>query len=154
MNASRRADSFGARAALATPAGPYEIHRLDVLASACRVSLERLPFSIRILLEAALRACDGYQVTEADVRRLASWSPKPGEPVEIPFKPARVVLQDFTGVPCVVDLAAMRSAMQRLGGDAKKINPLIPVDLVIDQSVQVDRFGSSDALDLNVEVSF
>ena len=101
-----------------------------------------------------LRNCDGYVVGEEDVKNLAGWQAAAPAKVEIPFKPARVVLQDFTGVPAVVDLAAMRSAMQRLGGDPKKINPLIPVDLVIDHSVQVDRFGSSDALELNVDLEF
>jgi aconitate hydratase len=98
-----------------------------------------------VLLECALRNCDGWIVREQDVRNVAAWSPEAGEPAEIPFLPARVVLQDFTGVPAVVDLAAMRSAMSRLGGDPKKINPLIPVDLVIDHSVQVDRFATVDA---------
>jgi aconitate hydratase len=101
-----------------------------------------------------LRHCDGYLVTESDVRALAAWNAAAPAKSEIPFKPARVVLQDFTGVPCVVDLAAMRSAMKRLGGDPKKINPLIPVDLVIDHSVQVDYFGSPDALEKNVEIEF
>ena len=105
-----------------------------------------------MLLESLLRNCDGYVVTEDDVKNLAGWTASRGvlapgdDGVEIPFKPARVVLQDFTGVPCVVDLAAMRAAMQRLGGDPKKINPLMPVDLVIDHSVQVDYFGTADAL--------
>ena len=106
--------------------------------------MSKLPFSIRVLLEAVLRNCDGYLVTEDDVKALAAWNAAAPAKAEIPFKPARVVLQDFTGVPCVVDLAAMRSAMKRLGGDPKKINPLIPVDLVIDHSVQVDYFGSPD----------
>jgi aconitate hydratase len=107
-----------------------------------------------MILEALLRTCDGYEVTEDDVRALATWNAaKPAER-EIPFKPARVVLQDFTGVPCVVDLAAMRAAMRRLGGDPAKINPLVPVDLVIDHSVQVDFFGSADALAKNVDVEF
>jgi aconitate hydratase A / 2-methylisocitrate dehydratase len=114
----------------------------------------RLPVSIRVLLEAVLRNCDDYEVTPDDVKALAGWNAAAPAKVEIPFKPARVVLQDFTGVPCVVDLAAMRSAMKRLGGDPKKINPLIPVDLVIDHSVQVDYFGKPDALDLNVQLEF
>ena len=101
-----------------------------------------LPYSMRILLEAVLRNCDGYVVRAEDVQNLAAWNAAQPAQLEMPFKPARVVLQDFTGVPAVVDLAAMRSAMQRLGGDPKKINPLIPVDLVIDHSVQVDRFGT------------
>ena len=94
-----------------------------------------------MLLESVLRNCDGYQVSEADVKNLAGWQPVRRAAIEVPFKPSRVVLQDFTGVPAVVDLAAMRSAMHRLGGDPKRINPLVPVDLVIDHSVQVDRFG-------------
>jgi len=154
MSSTRPTDPFGARAALDTPAGAFHIHRLDRLAARLVVAIDRLPFSIKILIESALRHCDGYQVTEADVERLARWSPSPGEPVEIPFKPARVILQDFTGVPCVVDLAAMRDAVVRLGGEAKKINPLVPVDLVIDHSVQVDVFGNVLALERNAEIEF
>src|SRR5438034_4026333 len=151
---TRLSDPFGARAALATPSGSFQIHRLDLLARALGVSLERLPFSIRVLLESALRNCDGFEVSEDDVKRIAGWSASGGEPVEVPFKPARVVLQDFTGVPCVVDLAAMRDAVRRLGGDASKINPLVPVDLVIDHSVQVDVFGNVRALETNAEIEF
>jgi aconitate hydratase len=154
MSGTRPTDPFGARATLATPAGAFILHRLDRLGGSLGVSIDRLPFSIRILIESALRHCDGYQVTEDDVRRLAGWSATPGEPVEIPFKPARVILQDFTGVPCVVDLAAMRDAVVRLGGDARKINPLVPVDLVIDHSVQVDVFGNVLALERNAEIEF
>jgi len=152
MNA-RPSDSFGTRDSLATSAGTFEIHRLARLESALGVSIAKLPFSIRILLEAALRTCDGFQVTEADVRRIAGWKPAP-ETGEIPFKPARVILQDFTGVPCVVDLVAMRDAVARLGADPKKINPLVPVDLVIDHSVQVDVFGNLTALERNAEIEF
>ncbi|MGH7740431.1 MAG: aconitate hydratase AcnA, partial [Candidatus Eiseniibacteriota bacterium] len=154
MNATRPNDPFGARAALDTPSGPVQIHRLDVLAKSLDVALDRLPYSIRVLLEAALRTCDGYQVTEDDVKRLAGWSPKSNVDAEIPFKPARVILQDFTGVPCVVDLAAMRDAVRKLGADPAKINPLVPVDLVIDHSVQVDVFGTSFALEKNAEIEF
>jgi aconitate hydratase len=107
-----------------------------------------------MVLEALLRTCDDYEVTEKDIRALAGWNAARPAEVEIPFKPARVVLQDFTGVPCVVDLAAMRAAMRRLGGDPAKINPLVPVDLVIDHSVQVDYFGTADALERNVEIEF
>ncbi len=153
MPASRPNDPFGARAALTTPDGGFQIHRLDRLEKSLGVSFARLPFSVRILLEAALRTCDGYEVTEGDVRQLAAWTPA-GEAVELPFKPGRVILQDFTGVPCVVDLAAMRDAMQALGGDAKRINPLVPVDLVIDHSVQVDVFGAAIALERNAEIEF
>jgi aconitate hydratase len=117
-------------------------------------AVDRLPFSVRVLLEALLRTCDGYQVTPEDVIRLAAWQPKQPSAFEIPFKPGRVILQDFTGVPAVVDLAAMRSAMARLGGDPSKINPRVPVDLVIDHSVQVDQFGSAFALFYNAEREF
>jgi aconitate hydratase len=151
---SRLNDPFGARAALATAAGSLQIYRLDRLEKSLGVSLQRLPFSIKVLLESALRGCDGYQITEDDVRRIAGWSAAPGTAHEIPFKPARVILQDFTGVPCVVDLAAMRDAVRRLGGDPKRINPLVPVDLVIDHSVQVDVFGNVVALERNAEIEF
>ncbi len=154
MSAARLSDPFRARDIFDTGAGRAAIYRLSRLEDAGLGRISSLPFSIRLLLESLLRNCDGYEVTEDDVKNLAAWNAAAPAEVEIPFKPARVVLQDFTGVPCVVDLAAMRSAMQRLGGDPKKINPLIPVDLVIDHSVQVDRFGSSDALDLNVELEF
>jgi len=155
MASSRLSDSFGARASLATPAGPLQIYRLDRLEQSLGVTLQRLPYSIKVLLEAALRTCDGYQVAEDDVRRIAGWSHGPSDVAqEIPFKPARVILQDFTGVPCVVDLAAMRDAVKRLGGDPKRINPLVPVDLVIDHSVQVDVFGNVIALVRNAEIEF
>ncbi len=153
MNASSR-DYFGARSALSTPVGNVTVYRLDVLAQKLGLSLEKLPFSIRVMLEAALRTCDDYQVTQDDVKRLAAWQPVSAEPVELPFKPARVILQDFTGVPCVVDLAAMRDAVKRMGADPKKINPLVPVDLVIDHSVQVDVFGNVTALERNAEIEF
>jgi aconitate hydratase len=143
-------DPFGARDTFAAPQGKIGIYRIAKLGAA----VERLPYSMRVLLEAVLRNCDGYQVTEEDVRNLASWNAARPAEVEIPFKPARVVLQDFTGVPAVVDLAAMRSGMKRLGGDPNKINPLIPVDLVIDHSVQVDRFGTPDALEFNNKIEF
>jgi aconitate hydratase A / 2-methylisocitrate dehydratase len=147
-------DPFHARDTFNTGSGTAGIYRLSKLESAGLGSISKLPFSIRVLLEAVLRNCDGYLVTEADVKSLAAWSAASPAKVEIPFLPARVVLQDFTGVPCVVDLAAMRSAMKRLGGDPKKINPLIPVDLVIDHSVQVDSFGSPNSLEENVKLEF
>ena len=128
-------DAFGVRQPLATPTGTVDVYRLDALASKLGVDLAKLPFSIRVLLEAAVRTCDDYQVTQDDVKRLARWQATGAEPVELPFKPARVILQDLTGVPCVVDLAAMREAVSRMGADPKKINPLVPVDLVIDHSV-------------------
>jgi aconitate hydratase len=145
---------FNALDRFETGRGPAVIYRLSRLQDQGIGNIQRLPYSIRVLLEAVLRGCDGYSVTEDDVRSLATWNATSPAQREIPFKPARVVLQDFTGVPAVVDLAAMRSAMKRLGGDPAKINPLIPVDLVIDHSVQVDRFGSGDALAFNVELEF
>ncbi len=136
-------DVFGARATLSTSHGSYAIYRLDSLAKAgLAPGFERLPFSIKVLLEACLRNLDGELVTEDDVRRLAAWNAKAPAQVELPFKPARVILQDFTGVPAVVDLASMRGAVKKLGGDPRRINPLVPVDLVIDHSVQVDHFAS------------
>ncbi len=145
---------FGSRSSLATPAGAVDVFRLDALSKAGVAGVDRLPYSIRVILEAALRNMDGFAVTEEDVLQLARWNAKEPKAVEVPFSPARVVLQDFTGVPCIVDLAAMRDAMKRLGGDPKRINPLVPVDLVIDHSVQVDAFGSADALSKNVEIEF
>ncbi|MBI4841842.1 MAG: aconitate hydratase AcnA, partial [candidate division NC10 bacterium] len=134
---------------------PVTVFRLRALEKAGLASgIDRLPFSIKILLEAVLRSVDGELVTGDDVRNLARWhAPAPAD-VELPFMPARVILQDFTGVPAVVDLASMRSAVKRLGGDPRKINPLVPVDLVIDHSVQVDFFGSPDALQKNAEIEF
>ncbi|MCC6811814.1 MAG: aconitate hydratase AcnA [Deltaproteobacteria bacterium] len=146
---------FGARDILKTQDGDFAIYRLSALEKAgLAPDLAAQPFSIRILLEALLRNVDGFAVTEDDVKTFAKWNAKAPAQVEIPFKPARVVLQDFTGVPCLVDIAAMRAAMQRLGGDPKKINPLVPVDLVVDHSVMVDYFGTKDALDKNVAVEF
>ncbi len=149
------ADIFGARDSLHTPHGGVMIYRLSALQKAgLAPSLDRLPFSIRILLEVVLRSVDGELVTEGDVRNLATWNAPAPLDAELPFMPARVLLQDFTGVPAVVDLASMRSAMKRLGGDPRKIDPLVPVDLVIDHSVQVDAFGSPEALGKNAEIEF
>ncbi|MCL6502464.1 MAG: aconitate hydratase AcnA [Pirellulales bacterium] len=153
MTRQCRPDPFAARDTFRTRSGEVGLYRLSVLEQHGLCRLDELPYSIRVLLEAVLRQCDGYQVTEQAVRDVAGWQPRPQE-AEIPFKPARVVLQDFTGVPAVVDLAAMRSAMRRLGGDPRRINPLIPVDLVIDHSIQVDRYGSDDALEYNVKLEF
>ena len=136
-------NAFSARDTFDTGNGQAGIYRLSKLEDAGLGKISALPYSIRVMLEAVLRNCDGFSVSEDDVKNLAAWEAASPAKLEIPFKPSRVVLQDFTGVPAVVDLAAMRSAMQRLGGDPKKINPLIPVDLVIDHSVQVDRFGSA-----------
>jgi aconitate hydratase len=147
-------DPFHARDTFSIGDRQVGIYRLAKLEEAGLTTVAALPYSIRVLLESVLRNCDGYQVTEDDVRNLAGWQPVSRPATNVPLKPARVVLQDFTGVPAVVDLAAMRSAMKRLGGDPTRINPLVPVDLVIDHSVQVDRFGSSEALGQNVALEF
>ncbi len=154
MNTGTQGNAFGARASLSTKQGELTIYRLAALADAGIGQVDRLPFSIRVLLESVLRNVDGVVVTEDDVRALANWGTDDAAQREIPFVPARVLLQDFTGVLAVVDLAAMRDAMVRLGSDPKKINPLIPMDLVIDHSVQVDAFGSSDALKINIDREF
>ncbi|HVV51317.1 MAG TPA: aconitase family protein, partial [Polyangia bacterium] len=147
------ANSFGSRGTLEVGKRKFEIHRLSALEKA-GLAPGRLPFSLRLLLENLLRHEDGKSVKEADVRALCGWDPKAEPSYEIAFMPARVLLQDFTGVPAVVDLAAMRAAMQKLGGDAKKINPLLPAELVIDHSVQVDEYGKPEALSLNAQIEF
>ena len=147
-------DPFHARDTFDTGAGRAGIYRLTALEDTGLTNLAALPYSIRVLLESVLRNCDGRQVAEDDVKNLAAWQPVRTTPIEVPLKPSRVILQDFTGVPAVVDLAAMRSAMHRLGGDPNRINPLVPVDLVIDHSVQVDHFGTSEALAENVALEF
>ncbi len=139
---------------LKSKSSSFTTYSLPKLAKVGLGDPSHLPFSIKILLESAIRNYDDYQVTLTDIKNLLSWSPKSNKPKEIAFKPGRVVLQDFTGVPCVVDLAAMRAAMKRLGGDIKKINPQVPCDLVIDHSVQVDAFGSKSALGKNVALEF
>ncbi|WP_237226416.1 aconitate hydratase AcnA [Rubinisphaera sp. JC750] len=145
---------YGAEQSLKTESGEYRFFNLNALADHGFDRVDRLPYSIRVLLESCLRNLDGFVVSEKDVANLANWNPKQPNAVEIPFKPGRVVLQDFTGVPAVVDLAALRSAMVRMGGDPKKINPLVPCDLVIDHSVQVDAFASRFALDQNLDKEF
>jgi aconitate hydratase len=150
-----RSDAFGARASFETGHGTAVLYRLAALETAgLAPGLQRLPFSIRVLLESVLRSVDGELVSEQDVRNLAAWNAAAPRDVELPYMPARVILQDFTGVPAVVDLASMRGAVKRLGGDARKINPLVPVDLVVDHSVQVDVFASPDALVRNAEIEF
>lgn len=144
---------FGARSTFDTGNGTAVIYRLNALKEHGIGHVDRLPFSIKILLENVLRNFDGHAIQEKDIINLANWSPT-ASAVDIPFQPARVILQDFTGVACVVDLAALRSAMVRLNGDPKKINPIVPVDLVIDHSVQVDFFGSGEALLLNTQLEF
>ena len=148
-------DIFAARSTFDTGNGTAAIYRLSALEKAgLAPGLDRVPFSIKILLEAVLRSVDGELVTEDDVRNLAGWRASAPTNVEVPFMPARVLLQDLTGVPAVVDLASMRSAVKRLGGHPCKINPLVPVDLVIDHSVQVDVAGTPDALRRNGEIEF
>jgi aconitate hydratase len=146
-------DFFNARDVLKVGDKEYVIYRLDALEKAGLTSLQKLPFSIRIVFEAALRQCNDKEITQQDVKNIAAWTPRGTRP-GIPFLPARVVMQDFTGVPAIVDLAAMRSAVARLGGDPKRINPLVPVDLVIDHSIQVDFFATQDALTRNTEMEF
>lgn len=132
----------------------YKIYSLSKLESEYGISVSRLPFSIRILLENVLRNLDGSIVTERHVKSLAKWDPENSQASEIPYNPARVILQDFTGVPCVVDLAAMRDAVKKKGGDPSLVNPIVPVDLVIDHSVQVDHFASAGAYGKNVEIEY
>ncbi|MCH9036756.1 MAG: aconitate hydratase AcnA [Chloroflexi bacterium] len=148
------ADPFEARTTLDSGSGPIAYYSLERLGSELGVRLSQLPYTIRILLENALRHCGQGVVTEDEVRAIAGWSPE--EPVgrDIPFMPGRVLMQDFTGVPAIVDMAAMRAEVHRLGGDPGKINPLVPIDLVIDHSVQVDLAGTREALARNVEMEY
>ncbi len=146
-------NSFNSRSSLRVAGKEYEVYRLDVLDKQ-GISTKHLPYSLRILLENLLRTEDGRNVTAGEVRALAAWNSKSKPNKEIAFTPSRVLLQDFTGVPAVVDLAAMRDAMRRLGGDPNLINPLQPAELVIDHSVQVDEFGSLKAFGLNAELEF
>src|SRR5688572_24075741 len=146
------ADSFATRAQLDVNGKSYAYSSLTKLGQ--RYDLAKLPYSMKILLENLLRHEDGVTVTPAHIEAVATWDAKAEPDTEIAFMPARVVLQDFTGVPCVVDLAAMRDAVSKLGGNAGQINPLIPSELVIDHSVQVDVFGRADALDLNGKIEF
>src|SRR5215210_2576885 len=143
---------FDTRKTLTTDSGDVEIYSLKALDERVEGDGFSLPFSVRVLLESLLRNCGGKFVAEEDVEALASWPESVGG--ELAYLPARVVMQDFTGVPAVVDLAAMRSAMKVVGGDPKKINPLLPSDLVIDHSIQVDAFGSAAALRFNAEREF
>jgi aconitate hydratase len=142
-------DSFGARSTLTVEGTEYDIYRLDAVEGA-----EKLPFSLKVLLENQLRTEDGGDVTEDHIRALANWDPNAEPDQEIQFTPARVVMQDFTGVPCIVDLATMREAMADLGGDPNKINPLAPAELVIDHSVIADVFGTPESFERNVEIEY
>ncbi|MGE0521105.1 MAG: aconitate hydratase AcnA [Candidatus Binatia bacterium] len=151
---TQRSDSFGTRARLTAGDATFEYFSLAALQRAGLTDVDRLPFSIRVLLENVLRNEDGRLVRAEDVQAMAAWSPAGPGTGEVPYMPARVLLQDFTGVPAVVDLAAMRQAMQRLGGSPARINPQIPADLVIDHSVQVDRFGAADAYRDNARLEY
>lgn len=144
-------DSFGARSTFAVGGNDYEIFRLDAVKEG---HVDRLPYSLKILLENLLRNENGRDVTREDILALANWDPKATPATEISFTPSRVILQDFTGVPAVVDLAAMRDAVVKLGGRADSINPLSPAELVIDHSVQIDKYGTAEALDLNNLIEF
>jgi aconitate hydratase A / 2-methylisocitrate dehydratase len=152
--AQKHVNSFGTRKTLKVGNESYDIFALADLEKAGFKNVSRLPVSLKVLLENLLRQEDNHHVNKADIEALANWDPKAKPEKEIAFMPARVLMQDLTGVPAVVDLAAMREAMKRLGGDPKKINPLAPVDLVIDHSVQVDFFGSADAFHKNSEIEF
>src|SRR6202790_599759 len=150
-------NSFSARTTLRVGGDSFEIYGLAALARAGLDNVARLPFSLKVLLENLLRHEDDHFVHADDIRVLAGWDPSGASGAaekEVSFMPARVLLQDFTGVPAVVDLAAMRDAMRRLGGDPSRINPLLPAELVIDHSVQVDAFGSPDAFRVNEEMEF
>jgi aconitate hydratase len=147
-------DPFNTRTSLESSSGRMVYYCLKALEEQGIGDVTALPFSIKVLLESVLRNNNGFEIRDEDVINLARWSPAPSEGREMPFKPARVVLQDFTGVPSLVDLAALRSAMQRMGGDPARIQPAIPVDLVIDHSVQVDSFGSSQSLRINADIEF
>src|SRR5580700_2473688 len=144
-------DSFNTRSTLESGAQSYDIRSLPALGAQ---KVARLPYSLKILLENLLRFEDGVNVTRADIEAILNWDPKAAPAHEIAFTPARVILQDFTGVPCVVDLAAMREAVVKLGGQAESVNPLAPVELVIDHSVQVDEYGTKQALADNNRIEF
>src|SRR3954470_21758609 len=142
-------NSFGARTTLTVSGVDHEIFAIDSVAG-----YDRLPFSLKVLLENLLRTEDGKNVTDAQIEALGSWQPTAEPDTEIQFTPARVIMQDFTGVPCIVDLATMREAVGALGGDAHKINPLAPAAVVIDHSVTADLFGTTDSLERNVDIEY
>src|SRR5262249_23600391 len=146
-------NSFSSRATLTVDGKPYTVYRLAAVEKVIPEAA-RLPFSLKILLENLLRTEDGVSVRKDEIEALAKWNAAAEPDLEIAFTPSRVLLQDFTGVPCVVDLAAMRDAMASMGGDPAMINPLQPVELVVDHSVQVDHFGSPDAFQLNSQTEF
>ncbi|MDP4084610.1 MAG: aconitate hydratase AcnA [Bacillota bacterium] len=147
-------DVFNARSSFNVDGKTYHYYRLNALEEAGVGKVSKLPYSIKVLLESVLRQLDGRVITKEHVENLAKWNTPEQRDVDVPFKPSRVILQDFTGVPAVVDLASLRKAMADMGGDPDKINPEIPVDLVIDHSVQVDKYGTNEALQLNMEKEF
>ena len=146
-------DSFGAKSTLDVDGKSYEIYRLDAV-TGDGLDVAGLPFSLKVLLENLLRTEDGADITADDIRALAGWDADAQPDKEIQFTPARVLMQDFTGVPCVVDLATMREAMADLGGDPSRINPLAPAEMVIDHSVIADVFGTPEAFERNVEIEY
>src|SRR5690606_32256157 len=147
-------DVFNARSSFEANGKKYNYYSLQALEDAKIGNVSKLPYSIKVLLESVLRQVDGRVIKKEHVENLAKWGTDELQEVDVPFKPSRVILQDFTGVPAVVDLASLRKAMADMGGDPQKINPEIPVDLVIDHSVQVDRAGTLDALQFNMELEF
>ena len=154
MSNSKLSNSFGARSVLDLAEGSVTYYRLSALAGQAGVDLAGLPFTIKILLEGALRAENGLEVTAEDVLNLARYNAKTPSGPEVPFVPVRVLMQDFTGVPALTDLAALRDALAGLGRDPQKINPRLPVDLIIDHSVQADAYGSREALAVNARMEF
>ena len=148
------ANLHNSRASFDVNGKTYNYFRLGAIEEAGIAKVSNLPYSIKVLLESVLRQYDGYVIKEDHVDNLAKWGKDADAEAEVPFKPSRVVLQDFTGVPVVVDLASLRSAMKEMGGDPAKINPAIPVDLVIDHSVQVDKYGNQAALQANMDLEF
>ena len=149
MSSKDSLNSFGARDTLKVGGDSYEIYRLDAVAGT-----EKLPYSLKVLAENLLRTEDGANITEDHIQAIANWDPSAEPSIEIQFTPARVIMQDFTGVPCIVDLATMREAVGELGGDPQKVNPLAPAELVIDHSVIADLFGTADAFERNVEIEY
>lgn len=147
-------DIFNARTSFDLEGKRYHYYRLAALEEAGIAKVSRLPYSVKVLLESVIRQLDGSVITKEHVENLAKWGSEEVKDAEVPFKPSRVILQDFTGVPAVVDLASLRKAMADLGGNPDKINPEIPVDLVIDHSVQVDKYGTPDALKANMDFEF
>ena len=139
-------DVFKSRSSFETSGKRYHYYRLAALEEAGLGAVSKLPYSIKVLLESVLRQFDGRVITKEHVENLAKWGTSDVKEIDVPFKPSRVILQDFTGVPAVVDLASLRKAMADIGGDPDKINPEKPVDLVIDHSVQVDKYGTADSL--------